>query len=91
MYPLPAASLPDDEDPQKKMCYLVPELLPATTPDLFLLWPPVSYRAELGRQFCLEFLPSGLFSRLMIRKPRNFAENAEKQTYLKEVSLNFIF
>lgn len=48
-------------------CYLVPALLPPDTLDLSLLWPKSTARMELGRQYKLDFIPSGFFSRLMIR------------------------
>src|SRR5262245_59024005 len=62
LYPLP------DSNTSRGKTYLLPFLLPEGEPNYQILWPIVcpSSRVEYGRQYNLLFLPTGLFSRLMI-------------------------
>lgn len=53
-----------DDDAQT----LIPSLLPEDRPDLELLWRPYDAgKTQFDRRYQLEFVPKGLFSRLMIR------------------------
>jgi len=61
LYPLPP-------DPEGDQCYLIPSLLPEEMPAIDLLWPVVdSSVTQFFRQYTLEFIPNGLFSKFMVR------------------------
>lgn len=64
IYELPPA--PDTND----LVYLIPSLLPDERPHVDLLWPTFDATAvdtEFNRSYTIEFVPNGLFSRLMVR------------------------
>ena len=50
--------------------YLIPSLLPELRPTIDILWPEydtISFKTEFNRSYVIEFVPNGLFSKLMIR------------------------
>lgn len=60
-----AAALANEEQQQET---LIPSLLPEDRPDCDLIWRPFdSSKTQYDRRYQLEFVPKGLFSRLLIR------------------------
>jgi serine/threonine protein kinase/GTPase SAR1 family protein len=62
----PSISIPMSEEAQLET--LIPSLLPEDRPDCDLVWRPMDPgKTQFDRRYQLEFVPKGLFSRLMIR------------------------
>lgn len=63
-----AAALAAMAEENQQLETLIPSLLPEERPDCDLVWRPVdASKTQYDRQYQLEFVPKGLFSRLLIR------------------------